>query len=429
MDNHPKQTSKTDCEEVGMLAPYRVLDLTDERGQYAGQLLGSLGSDVIKIEKPGGDPARNIGPFFLETSDPQRSLFWMAYNNNKRGITLDITSPQGKEIFETLVGTADVILESYKPGYLENIGLGYKELRSANPDIILTSITPFGQSGPYSNFKAEDIVCWAMGGLLSQSGDPDYPPVSISHIPFSYLIASCDAAWATAAAIFWRGSSGRGQWIDVSIQASVLLSSHNPLEGWKITGKENPRGSTFSPLPGTDAKLRVQWQARDGYVRYRTYPGSFGKDENERMLKWLEEERIADDFIRSINWATFDWTGRTQEEVDRIQSYISRLFQSKTRAELAEEGRRRNIMVEPVSTPVDVFKHPQLEARGYWQEVFYPELGASMAHPSRSFLPSGTACKVWRKAPLIGEHNKEIYQEELGFSASRLQTLQASGII
>ncbi|MFC1948616.1 CoA transferase [Chloroflexota bacterium] len=160
----------------GMLSPYRALDLTDEKGLLCGKILADLGADVIKIERPGGDPARNIGPFYHDEPDPEKSLYWFAYNTSKRGITLDIETTDGKEIFKQLVKNADFIIESFPPGYLDSIGLGYSALEKIKPDIILISITPFGQTGPYKDYKTSDIVAWAMGGEMAPFGDPDRPP-------------------------------------------------------------------------------------------------------------------------------------------------------------------------------------------------------------------------------------------------------------
>jgi crotonobetainyl-CoA:carnitine CoA-transferase CaiB-like acyl-CoA transferase len=134
-------------EPDGLLSPYRVLDLTDEKGLVCGRILGDFGADVIKVEKPCGDPCRNIGPFYHDIPDPEKSLFWFAYCANKRGITLDIESADGKEIFRKLVKTGDVVLESFHPGYMARLGLGYDDLSKINPGIIMTSITPFGQTG------------------------------------------------------------------------------------------------------------------------------------------------------------------------------------------------------------------------------------------------------------------------------------------
>ena len=139
-------------EHDGLLTGFRVLDLTDEKGDFCGKVLGDFGADVIKIEPPGGSTARNIGPFFKDSPHPERSLFWLAYNTSKRGVTLDMEQAAGREIFQRLAKTAHFVVESYPPGYLERLGLAYPELELIKPDIILTSITPFGQSGPYSGY-------------------------------------------------------------------------------------------------------------------------------------------------------------------------------------------------------------------------------------------------------------------------------------
>ena len=141
-----------------MLAPYRILDLTTETGLMCGKLLGDLGADVIKVEKPGGDYARNIGPFYHNTKDPEKSLYWFANNTSKKGISLDIETPKGQEVFKKLVKTSDCVVESFGPGYMENIGLGYSELCEISPGIIVTSITPFGPSGPYRDYNASDLI-------------------------------------------------------------------------------------------------------------------------------------------------------------------------------------------------------------------------------------------------------------------------------
>jgi crotonobetainyl-CoA:carnitine CoA-transferase CaiB-like acyl-CoA transferase len=411
------------------LAPYRILDLTDEKGLYCGQLLGSLGADVIKVERPGGDPARNIGPFYHNIPDPEKSLFWFAFNTNKRGITLDIETADGKEIFKKLIRTADVIVESFPPGYMAGLGLGYAELERINPKVIMTSITPFGQTGPYRDYQASDLVAWAMGGLLSMTGDLGKPPVRISHIPFAFLMGGMDGAWSTAAALYWRVKSNEGQHIDVSIQESIALTTGPIHERWEITGEEFQRGGTYDKLSNSDVVLRLVWSAKDGYIRYRVFTGQIGAAENPRLVKWLDDEGVADDFLRGIDWTSFDWRSKSPEEAERIHDYLARFFQSKTTAELFEEGLRRDVMIQPICTPTDILSHPQLEARDYWQELESPELGTIISYPGRFCLLSQTVCKQWRRAPLIGEYNQEIYQEELGLSEEEIIALKDDGII
>ena len=154
-----------------LLGSCRVLDLADEKGLFCGKVLGDFGADVIKIERPGGDPARNIGPFYKDIADSEKSLFWFATNTSKRGITLDIGTPDGKELFRRLVKTADIVVESFEPDYMDYVGLGYSDLKKVKSDIIVTSITPFGQTGPYAYYQATDLIGAAMGGMARILGD------------------------------------------------------------------------------------------------------------------------------------------------------------------------------------------------------------------------------------------------------------------
>jgi len=403
-----------------MLAPYRVLDLTDEQGFYCGQLLGNLGADVVKVEKPGGDPSRNIPPFFHDIPDPEKSLFWFAYNTNKRGVTLDIETANGQEIFKKLVRSADVVVESFAPDGMGKLGLDYSELEKINPGIVMTSITPFGQTGPYRDCKASDLVCWAMGGLLAQSGDPDKPPVRISHINFAYLMASLDAAWATLAALYWRGQSGKGQHIDVSIQESVLETTFLSRETWEATGQEHPRASSFYTVPWTSKELRIVWPLKDGYVYKLFSTGEFGASENAKLMRWMDEEGMADEFLKGIKWAELDWRDKSQEEIDRIEGYFARFFRSRTKTEMLADSLSRDMVLQPVNSPKDILEHPQLEARHFWQDLEHPELGTSIRYPGRFCLPSKTSGRLRRRAPLIGEHNQEILQKELDTSPEEM---------
>jgi crotonobetainyl-CoA:carnitine CoA-transferase CaiB-like acyl-CoA transferase len=205
-----------------MLSPYRALDLTDEKGLLCGKILGDLGADVIKIERPGGDRARRTGPFYHDDPHPEKSLFWFALNTSKRGITLNLDSVDGREIFKRLVEKADFVIESFAPGYLDGLGLGYSDLEKINPGVILVSITPFGQTGPYKDWKTADVVAWGMGGEMAPYGDADRPPVHFSHHSQAYLHAGSDGAQGALTALYQRHLTGEGQHIDVSIQESVV---------------------------------------------------------------------------------------------------------------------------------------------------------------------------------------------------------------
>ena len=192
-----------------MLSRYRVIDMADDRGIFCGRVLGDLGADVIKVEPPWGDPARRQGPFFQDDPGPENSLFWQAYACNKRGVTLDTEQAAGRELLLKAVGTADFLIESFRPGYLDGLGLGYEELHRANPRLIYVSITPFGQDGPYSGLAATDLTGAALGGFMHLTGDADRPPLRIS-IPQFWLLGGAAGAAAALIAFQRRVQTGRG---------------------------------------------------------------------------------------------------------------------------------------------------------------------------------------------------------------------------
>jgi crotonobetainyl-CoA:carnitine CoA-transferase CaiB-like acyl-CoA transferase len=187
------------------LSDLRVLDLAGPIGVYCGKLLADLGADVIKIEPPAGDPMRGYGPFYEDDPQPEKSLYWWHFNTNKRGITLNITTAEGQALFRRLARDSDIVIESFTPGYLEELGLGYRSLHGLNRGLIMTSVTPFGQEGPYSRFKGADIVGQAMGGIMDQVGFPDRPPYVIGG-EIGYWTASTLAADATMLALASRAA-------------------------------------------------------------------------------------------------------------------------------------------------------------------------------------------------------------------------------
>ena len=210
-------------ESPGALDRVRVLDLADEAGAYCGKLLADMGADVITVEPPGGAAMRDIGPFYREAADRNRSLFFWHYNTNKRSVTLDLDSPRDRERFLRLATTADVVIETGAPGQLGARGLGYTTLSARNPGLTLVSITPFGQTGPYRDFRGSDLIAQALGGMVFVNGFPDEPPLQGLGLQ-AYHTASAYAAIGTLLALLAREHSRRGQWIDVSIQECVAAA-------------------------------------------------------------------------------------------------------------------------------------------------------------------------------------------------------------
>lgn len=415
-------------ENEGMLAPYRALDLADEKGLLCGKILGDLGADVIKVEQPGGSPARNIGPFYKDNRDQEKSLYWFAFNTSKRGITLDIETAEGQDIFKRLAKNADIVIESFPSGYMEKLGLGYSSLSQIKPGIILTSITPFGQSGPYKDYKTSDLVTMALGGVLYVTGDADRCPVRIS-FPVAYQFAGTEAALGTVMALYHRNLTGEGQQVDISTQWSVLRAQYDVVAWWAALKKIYKRQGPFLIRPNTGIIFRQHWPCKDGFVTFYYFGGPAGAASNRALVKWMDEEGFDVAFMRDKDWPSFDYALITQEEVTRMEKPTGEFFMSHTKKELLDGAMRSGTMLYPAATPKDMLESQQLAHRKYWVKVEHPELGTEITYPGAFVKASDTNCMIRRRAPRIGEHNKDIYQKELGFSHDELLTLKQHGII
>lgn len=406
-----------------LLSPYRVLDLTNEYGVFCGKVLADLGADVIKVEMPGGDPSRSFGACYEDTLDPEKNLDWFAFNTNKKSITLNIESSEGQAILKKLVKSADFLIESFPPGYLEEIGLGYSVLNELNPRIIVTSITPFGQSGPYRDYKASDIVTLALSGFMIQCGDPDRAPLRFS-VEQAHIMASLHAAAGSLIAFHRAQTTGKGQHVDVSMYEAAVWFQYSLIPFWDIAQtpllREGPRASRGN------ASFRLIWPCRDGYINWRLVAGPMGKT-MYALVDWMDTEGMAGD-LQSINW-TMDMNDVTQEQVLEWEKGFGEFFLSHTKAELLDEAVKREIMLTPANTIEDLLDSAQLEARDFWVEVEHPEAGTSLKYPGIPFESTQDFSNEKHRAPLIGEHNLTIYHGELGIPQHEIAALKQAGVI
>lgn len=416
----------------GLLAGFRVLDLTNEMGDLCGKTLGDFGADVIKIEPPGGSCARNMGPFYKDQPHPERSLFWFATNTSKRGITLDLEQSTGRDIFRRLVKTAHFVIESYKPGHLDRLGLGYADLEKIKPDVILTSITPFGQSGPQAGYEATDLVGLAMGGIMSILGEENRP-VQISCGPQAYLQAGLHGAMASMLAHYHRVLSGEGQQVDVSMQEAVILAAPIVAETYELL-KVNPTGSgpcysTARPQPYGTVYLQYLLPCKNGHVLLQWSGGHPGYVRStQAILAWANEEGLCKE-VMDIDLITWNAMTIPQETVDRMKRALVQFLMTKTKAELFKGALERGIMMAPCNTTEDMSRNEHLEARGYWQKVKHPELGCELSYTGAPLKMTSHPWEIRCRAPLIGEHNQEIYKGELGFTDEELSLLKTRNII
>ncbi len=419
-------------EAGAFLEGYRVLDLTDEKGHFAGRILGDMGADVIKVEPPGGDPSRSRGPFYHDQPHPEKSLTWFFLNANKRGITLNPETPDGCNILKQLIQRSDLVLESFDPGYMSQLELDYAGLIQIKPDIILTSISPFGQDGPYAHYKVTDLVTMALGGMGYIYGDEDRAPVRIT-APQAYLLGGQQAAAGSVFALYHRDLTGEGQWIDVSLQEAILftLTYYLPMfEQRKMTRMRS--GAFFStprPQPLGTLKIRRMFQCRDGEICLAFQGGTrAAKKSSHTLVAWANDEGYALE-IKDYQWEDWASDSITQSDQEYLESRIIPFLLTKDKITLLEEAAKRRILLAPVSTSADLINNPQFAARDFWVKIHHPELNDTLTYPGPSVNIPQCPYKIYRRAPSIGEHNLEIYRNELGLSDTDIEALTRTEVI
>ena len=402
-------------EQEGALSGYRVLDLADSKGAYCTKLFADLGADVIKIERPEGDPGRAMPPFVDDVPHPEKSLHFLHRNAGKRGITLNLDTEEGRDIFRKLVKTADVLVDNSPPDYMVSLGLDYPALKEINPRLIMASITEFGHSGPYKDRKGSNLVDFAMSGVMITSGYPGKEPCLLPGSP-AYDAASVHASIGIIAALYMRSATGQGQYID----ASVHETSRMGLYPWIVPNYSyalNPD----SPPPTSETRM--------GASIYPVYPC---KDGLIRVIALTP--RQWDALVRVLGSPEVllmeEWRGFLYRiaNTDDLYALMLEFTEKYTMMELFEAGKREGVPIAPILNIEDFYNSPHTKAREYFVEVDHPVAGKG-DYPGPPYKWTETPPGIQRPAPCLGEHNIEIYCEELGFSKDNLVALRGARVL
>lgn len=396
-----------------LLAGLRILDLADEKASFCSKLLADMGAWVVKVERPGGDPSRMQGPFWGNSSHPERSLSFYYNNTNKRGITLDLEQSAGRKIFLRLVDRTDIVVETFPPGYMKELGLGFEVLSKRNPRLILSSFTGFGQNGPRSRYKSCDLVASAFGGSMSVCGSPWTPPLK----PFgeqSYYTSSLFGATAILLALRKRTQSGKGEHIDISMQEAVTSTLEHVMVRYfhdQITHERQGSlhwDNSFCILPCRDDHILItlshQW---------------------ETLVELMDSEDMAEDLTEE-KWRD---QGYRLEHVNHVIDVLERWTKTRSAQELFELGQLMHFPWARINSPRDVLDNPQLKERGFFVYSNHRETGAQIKHPSLPYKFNQASLEKWKVAPMIGEDNISIYRTELGLSDEELQRLSSMNVI
>jgi crotonobetainyl-CoA:carnitine CoA-transferase CaiB-like acyl-CoA transferase len=392
-----------------MLGPYRVLDLTDERGEIAGMVLGDLGADVIRIEPPGGSLARSRGPLLADAPDGERSLQFAAFNRNKRSIVLDLSLAVDKETFLTLVRDSDFVLESVPGSMLDGINLGFDGLREHNPRIVHVQISPFGNDGPAANWPASDLTIAALGGPVSLQGVRERAPVRVS-VPQVWRHAGAEAAVAALVAHARMRSTSQAQLVDVSAQCAMTWTMLNAMDAAAIQGVDFERASSASQTG--QVTLPVVFECADGFVVAPPVRAMM-----PALVDWMVEERLADDTWLNRDWSAYEGP-LTSEYGERDLEVYKELCRRHPARELYERGLALGVSFAPVNSVADVLALEHLDVRDYWIETTLAD-GARVKSPGVFAKTNVAPPSVRRPVPELDQHGEEIRRELAGRGRSR----------
>ena len=401
-----------------LLPPYRILDLTGPEAVFCGKLLADYGADVVKVEPPGGDPTRHKAPFIGDEVGIDRSSYFLFYNTNKRSVTIDIDTPKGQELFRKLVETADVLIESFPVGHMKSKGLDFDSLKAINSNLVMASVTPFGQTGPWSGYQSSDLISLAASGFMQITGDPDGPPLrqgnEQSHFPGAQY-----AAAAIMGALFYRDmQGGGGQHIDVSQQEAMITyyTDAHPALAWMQRGENVTR-------VGTNSTLVIPlgaYPSSDGWIS----AGIITPREWENLSQWMYEVTGNEEILND------DYKGGNQDRApfnDIITALVIDFTTRFTSEELFHQGQERNLVFIPVNTVSDLLVDPQLEASNFWFDIDHAEAG-TLRYPLGVF-DSEEVSPTTNPAPHLGQDNEAILCGELGLSQSELFSLRSQGVV
>lgn len=424
--NGPGPEPKDDM--PGPLAGLRVLELTGEHAQWCGKLMADLGADVIKIEPPGGQETRKLGPFLDDQPGPERSLHFWHYNTSKRGVTLDIAKPEGQAVFRKLAATAGLVLESFPAGYLPGLGLGYESLSADNPGLIMCSVTPFGQDGPWRDYQTSDLLHLAAGGQMASSGYdvedvPDAPPIAPGG-GNAWHIASHYAYIGIMGALYHRDFTGEGQYIDVSVHEACSLTTEGAIAIYLSTGevvrRHTGRHASADMSPG------IQHATNDGGYINTTRSGSNLNAARIKVLaEWMDEHGLAQDLLDE----KYQDPAVIEESGQHFADVLKNFFANMPLLEAYEGGQELNFPWGAIRTMGEIVGDPHLDDRNFFVPVEHPELGREFTYPGPAAIYNASPWRISRRAPLIGEHNDEVLGGELGLSKVELEALKKSGAI
>ncbi|MBM2826812.1 MAG: CoA transferase [Dehalococcoidia bacterium] len=395
------------------LSDVKVVDLTHHvAGPYCTKLLADYGAEVIKIERPGaGDPARQMGPFYQDDPHPEKSGLFLHLNTNKKSLTLNLQTATGKSALLELVKDADILVENFRPGVLEELGLDYQTLSKVNPQLIMTSISNFGQTGPYRDYKSTEMISFGMGGIMFRHGEPDREPLKYAGVVLQ-CFAGLNGAAATMCAYMGAMLGGPGQYLDISIMECLAGAVDRQILRYSYTGEVAERvGSRREGNYPSGI-----YPCGDGFVHVAT----LGIRGWPRVAKMLEMPELVTDPM-------FATAAARRLHHDDFEVFFYPWLLERNKMEVFHAAEAERVMSGPVYSIDELFTDPHYQARKMFTEIDHPVTGP-LTYPAAPFKMSESPWQG-KRAPLLGEHNQEILGERLGYSPEDLVKLRETGVI
>jgi crotonobetainyl-CoA:carnitine CoA-transferase CaiB-like acyl-CoA transferase len=408
-----------------------VLEISDDKGMYAGKLLADMGATVILIEPPTGHAARRTGPFAGNIPDINTSLLFWYNSTNKKSITVDIETDTGATIVRELAKSADILLESMPPDYLDSLGLGYSQLSQINPQIIVTSITPFGQTGPYRNYEASNLVLMAMSGIMNSCGYDDLPgspPICCDGLQ-GYATGCNLAVISTLTALHHRDTSSmQGQWVDCSIYEALSGTTEAAMPNWYF-GKQTPFRQT-GRHHGTVATPSTQYESSDGKLinGFDIPPRTVARW--DALIAWMDETGMAGELNDDSYRQMIRNRSREKDKVNTIVKLVRTFIHSMPAEEAYHRAQQIRLAWAIIRSPEETLEDPHFtDDRGFFPSIYHPETDKSYVYPGAPYTFHKTPWSVDRRAPLLGEDTLEILHTLLDFNKEDLVLLRESGVI
>jgi len=391
------------------LGGLKVVDLSQcIAGPYCTKLLAGFGAEVLKIEKPdGGDMARCMGPFLDDEPGPERSGLFLYLNGGKKSITLNLKTKAGVKLFQELIADADVLVESFRPGVMASFGLSYETLAQINPRLVMTSISNFGQTGPYRDYKLSHLIAWHMSGGRYSDGAPGEKPLQGGGW-LTYYFCGIHALVGTAAALYQRNATGSGQQVDTSIWESMILTTIYSPVTYSYFGQLH--NNVCRPYLGI-------CRCKDGYIGVNVFVTSHW----EMLCTFFGMPELIHD-------PRFETLALLNENQEIAKALFAPQLMERTREELFSAGVEWRIPFSLVPTTMEILTSPQHVARGFLEEVEHPVIG-KVTMPGAPFKLTETPWQQPHPAPLLGEHNEEIFCGSLRYNREDLVRLREQGVI